>query len=99
MPHEADPIRAGLTSYTFFLEDEPRLRDTYFERTRTYIEMYEEMIGPYPYAKFATVENDESVRDQKPTASTIELTHAGWPTCWSAARIAFAESVGRAKFR
>ena len=27
------------------------------ERTKAYITMYEEMIGPYPYTKFATVEN------------------------------------------
>ena len=33
------------------------LRELYTERTQHYIAMYEEMIGPYPYAKFATVEN------------------------------------------
>jgi aminopeptidase N len=54
--HE-EPVRDGIVSYTFFLEDEPRLRATYMERTKAYITMYEEMIGPYPYAKFATVEN------------------------------------------
>ncbi len=54
--HE-DPIREDLVSYTFFLQDDAPLRETYFERTRAYIAMYEEMIGPYPYAKFATVEN------------------------------------------
>jgi len=53
----ADEVRPGFTSYTFLLEDDSRLRDTYLERTRAYLEMYEEMIGPYPYAKFATVEN------------------------------------------
>lgn len=54
--HE-EPVREGVTAYTFFLADEPDLRATYMERTRAYIAMYEEMIGPYPYAKFATVEN------------------------------------------
>jgi aminopeptidase N len=54
--HE-EPVREGIVSYTFFLEDDPRLRATYMERTRAYIAMYEEMIGPYPYSKFATVEN------------------------------------------
>ena len=52
-----EPAVEGVTAYTFFLEDDPRLRATYMERTRAYIEMYQEMIGPYPYAKFATVEN------------------------------------------
>jgi len=27
------------------------------ERTRVYLDMYQEMLGPYPYTKFATVEN------------------------------------------
>jgi len=54
--HE-EPVRDGVISMTFFLEDDARLRATYMERTKTYIAMYEEMIGPYPYAKFATVEN------------------------------------------
>ncbi len=47
----------GVTCYTFFMEDDPTLRATYEERTAAYIGMYEDMIGPYPYAKFATVEN------------------------------------------
>jgi len=54
--HE-EPVREGLVSQTFFLSDDARLRGTYMERTKAYIAMYEEMIGPYPYAKFATVEN------------------------------------------
>jgi len=50
--------RVGETvSYTYFLADEPRLVETYQERTAAYLAMYGEMIGPYPYAKFATVEN------------------------------------------
>lgn len=47
----------GVTSYTYFLEDDPKLVETYQERTGAYLAMYSEMIGPYPYAKFATVEN------------------------------------------
>ncbi len=54
--HE-EPVRDGVVSQTFFLEDDERLRATYMERTKAYIAMYEEMIGPYPYKKFATVEN------------------------------------------
>jgi hypothetical protein len=52
-----ETIRDGLESCTYFLSDDLPLRTTYLERTRAYIAMYEEMIGPYPYAKFATVEN------------------------------------------
>ncbi|RKZ15226.1 hypothetical protein DRQ50_07765 [bacterium] len=54
--HEEE-VRPGVTAMTFILDDDKRLRDTYMERTKAYIAMYEEMIGPYPYAKFATVEN------------------------------------------
>ena len=54
--HE-EPVRDGLVSVTYFLEDDARLRATYMERTKAYIAMYEDMIGPYPYTKFATVEN------------------------------------------
>ncbi len=52
-----EPVRDGVIAYTFLLEDDADLRATYLERTRAYIAMYEEMFGPYPYAKFATVEN------------------------------------------
>ncbi len=54
--HE-EPVRDGVVSQTFLLEDDAKLRATYMERTKAYIAMYEEMIGPYPYKKFATVEN------------------------------------------
>lgn len=52
-----ETIREGLESCTYLLSEDESLRATYLERTRAYIAMYEEMIGPYPYAKFATVEN------------------------------------------
>ncbi len=54
--HEKE-LDDGVNCYTFFMEDDPALRATYEERTAAYIKMYEDMIGPYPYAKFATVEN------------------------------------------
>ncbi len=50
-------LHGDVTMSTYFLGDEPRLVETYLERTAAYLDMYEEMIGPYPYAKFATVEN------------------------------------------
>jgi aminopeptidase N len=46
-----------VTSYTYFLADEPSLVETYQTKTGEYLEMYQEMIGPYPYGKFATVES------------------------------------------
>ena len=55
--HVTERAFGDVTAYTYFLEDEPKLVETYLERTGAYLEMYGEMIGPYPYAKFATVEN------------------------------------------
>ena len=41
----------------FLRQAEPKLAETYLEATSRYIEMYEGLIGPYPYSKFALVEN------------------------------------------
>ena len=46
-----------VTIATYLLGDDKKLSDLYLERTKAYLTMYEEMIGPYPYGKFATVEN------------------------------------------
>lgn len=37
--------------------EDDELANKYLETTRQYLEMYEKLIGPYPYAKFALVEN------------------------------------------
>jgi len=42
---------------TWLLREDPDLAAKYLERTRAYLAMYERMIGPYPFGKFATVEN------------------------------------------
>jgi hypothetical protein len=44
--------------YTFTYEDTPEdLCRTYLDATGDYLRRYEEMIGPYPFGKFAMVEN------------------------------------------
>jgi aminopeptidase N len=49
---------AGRTQAMVFLRrPEPELAQTYLEATARYIAMYEKLIGPYPYSKFALVEN------------------------------------------
>ena len=47
----------GITMRICLLEPDARLRETYLERTAHYLDLYGEMIGPYPYAAFTTVEN------------------------------------------
>ena len=48
---------AGVTMRTCLLEADDHLTTTYLERTAYYLDLYSEMIGPYPYDAFTTVEN------------------------------------------
>jgi aminopeptidase N len=47
----------GIAIYTFFFPEEQGLVPTYLKAVRRYLDMYEEMLGDYPYTKFAVVEN------------------------------------------
>ena len=50
--------RAGHTeAMAFLLQPDEALASRYLEATATYLAMYEELLGPYPYGKFALVEN------------------------------------------
>jgi aminopeptidase N len=42
---------------TYFLPEDRGLAERYLEQTRKYLQMYEEMLGPYPFRRFAVVEN------------------------------------------
>ena len=42
---------------TYFHEADGALANKYLEATAQYLQMYTELIGPYPYGKFALVEN------------------------------------------
>ena len=44
-------------TYVFLRSPDPALAEQYLEATATYLELYERLIGPYPYGKFALVEN------------------------------------------
>jgi len=47
----------AVTAYAFLRGPDPNLAGKYLEATAQYLEMYGQLIGPYPYAKFALVEN------------------------------------------
>ncbi len=47
----------GMTIYTFFFPEEQELAPTYLKAVKRYLDMYKEMLGDYPYTKFAVVEN------------------------------------------
>jgi hypothetical protein len=46
-----------VTISTYFLADNQDLAQPYLEATQRYIQMYQDLFGPYPFAKFAVVEN------------------------------------------
>ena len=57
-PYHVAHRRSGdVTISTYFLPDNRDLSVSYLKATGRYIRMYEELFGPYPFAKFAVVEN------------------------------------------
>ena len=47
----------NLTISTYFLPDNQDLAESYLKASQRYIRMYEDLFGPYPFPKFAVVEN------------------------------------------
>src|SRR5208337_450421 len=54
---EYDRPAGHYTAMVFLREPDSQLAEKYLEATVRYITMYEKLIGPYPYKKFALVEN------------------------------------------
>ena len=54
--HE-EPVAEGVVGYTFFLADDARLRATYLERTRAYLEMYQRDDRPLSLRQIRHLEN------------------------------------------
>jgi len=55
--HETVREGDGLTSYAFLRTPDPDLAERYLGVTEDYVRMYSGLLGPYPYEKFAVVEN------------------------------------------
>ena len=47
----------GVESLVYLRKDDAALAQTYLDATARYLALYQRLIGPYPYAKFALVEN------------------------------------------
>ncbi len=54
---EQESIRKGLLLSTWFFEEDQELSRGYLEATKSYIQRYEEALGPFPYNHFAIVAN------------------------------------------
>jgi hypothetical protein len=53
-----EAVHGEVKAYTFTYENTPEeLCQTYLDATGDYLELYSDMIGPYPFDKFAMVEN------------------------------------------
>ncbi|MCG6916063.1 MAG: hypothetical protein LJE89_00820, partial [Deltaproteobacteria bacterium] len=47
----------GVLLETYLLPEDKNLASRYLEASKKYVEMYEEMLGPFPFKRFAVVEN------------------------------------------
>lgn len=56
---------------SYFLPEDAGLAKTYMEHTKKYIEMYEKLIGRYPFKRFAVVENVQPTGYSLPTYTLL----------------------------
>jgi hypothetical protein len=54
---ERSRLAGGVRVQTFLRSDDPALADAYLDAGERYLSMYARLLGPYPYAKWALVEN------------------------------------------
>jgi len=55
----------------YFFKEDAQLADTYIAHTKKYLAMYETMLTPYPYQRFAIVENIFPTGDSMPTYTLL----------------------------
>ena len=55
--HEYSYAMGAVTAYAFLRTADEALANKYLETTAQYMEMYRKLVGPFPYTKFALVEN------------------------------------------
>ncbi len=57
-PYRINHLRHGdIDLYTYFFPEEQGLAESYLESCKKYLDMYQKLIGQYPFSKFAVVEN------------------------------------------
>ncbi len=61
----------GIHISTHFLKKDTNLSQTYIKKSIYYIDMYEKMIGKFPYDRFGIVASKEQVGYSKPTYTVI----------------------------
>jgi uncharacterized iron-regulated protein len=64
--------RVGATTVaTYFFPEDAALAEKYLARTIEYLDMYEKKLGPYPYRRFAVVENVADTGYSMPTYTLL----------------------------
>jgi aminopeptidase N len=57
-PYNVTHQRHGeIDLYTYFFPEEQGLVENYMEASKKYLDMYQKMLGPYPFKRFTVVEN------------------------------------------
>ena len=57
--HEFSSHHGPIALYAYLRDSDRALANRYFEATKFYIDLYSKLIAPYPYKKFALVENSQ----------------------------------------
>jgi len=61
----------GIEIYAYFFPEDVALANTYIEHAKTYLKMYSRLLVPYPYKRFAVVENIQSTGYSMPTFTLL----------------------------
>jgi uncharacterized iron-regulated protein len=56
---------------TYFFKEDSHLADAYLEHAQKYLQLYEDMLAPFPYARFAIVENLWPTGNSMPTYTLL----------------------------
>ena len=61
----------GITINAYFFNEDRELAENYLAHTRRYLELYESLIGPFPYKTFSIVENNYQTGYSFPTYTLL----------------------------
>lgn len=50
-------VHKGTELYAYFLQEDQDLAGRYLEETKKYLDLYEKLLGPFPFRRFSIVEN------------------------------------------
>lgn len=64
-------VRDGLKVYAYFFKEDRHLAADYLKAARNYLQLYEELIGPYPYNHFIIAENQRPTGFGMPTYTLL----------------------------